>query len=227
MDEPVTSRRQPRPHHRWHHQLVRRFCYLWPVKAIGTSVFMTLFFWCYFAVLRSHPGTAVEVPRLWLDDWIGFSPAAFPVYASLWIYVSLPPALMASFRTLATFGVWVGTLCALCLGIFWFWPTSTPPTPMNWDLYPGLAMIKGVDAAGNACPSLHVGSSVFSAMWLRRQLSDIAAPRWLQIGNVLVCAAIAWSTIATLQHVTLDVIAGAAIGAAFGGMSLRHTQGWR
>ncbi len=88
-------------------------------------------------------------------------------------------------------------------------------------------MIKGVDAAGNACPSLHVGSAVFSAMWLRRLLSEIGAPRWLLAANILMCAAIAWSTVATLQHVTLDVIAGAAVGAAFGWMSLRHTQGWR
>lgn len=212
---------------RWRDQFVRRLFILWPVKAFGTSAFMTLFFWGYFSILNANAGTAYEMPKLWLDDWIGFSPIAFPVYASLWVYVSLPPALMPSFRRLALFGVWVSALCLFCLGIFWLWPTCTPAVHIDWSQHPGLAMIKGIDAGGNACPSLHVGSAVFSAMWLQRLLSEINAPRWILVGNIFFCLAIAWSTIATLQHVTLDVVAGAAIGAAFGYLSLWHMCGKR
>ena len=43
--------------------------------------------------------------------------------------------------------------------------------------------------------------------------------RWL---SWLHCLAILWSTIATRQHVVLDVVAGAVVGLIFGLLSLRH-----
>ena len=36
------------------------------------------------------------------------------------------------------------------------------------------------------------------------------------------CLAILWSTVATRQHVVLDVLAGAVVGLVFGAYGLRH-----
>jgi membrane-associated phospholipid phosphatase len=160
------------------------------------------------------------MPLTAIDGWIAPSPLAFPVYASLWVYVSIPPALFSRFRTLALFGFWIALLCIVCLMIFWVWPTTIPAFSVDWSGYPGMALIKGVDAGGNACPSLHVASAAFAAIWLDRLLRGVAAPAWLRGVNGVQCAAIIWSTMATRQHVFLDVAAGLAAGLLFAALSL-------
>ena len=208
----------------WRRQLVQRLTYLWPLKAVGTTVFMVAFFQAYFFVLRSPGGVPQVMPRIWLDHWVPFTPQAFAVYASLWIYVSLPPALMGNFRGLVRYAIWVTLMCALCLGLFWAFPTQVPESSVDWAAYPYLSFLKGMDASGNACPSLHVASAVFTTCWLHHLLQAMGAPRALAWASHLFCLAIAWSTLATLQHVALDVFAGALVGAAFALLSLRQAQ---
>ena len=159
-----------------------------------------------------------------VDQAIPFSTLAFPAYVSLWVYVSLPTALMSGFRSLLLLGLWSAALCLFCLALFWGFPTTVPPVDIDWHLYPEMALIKGIDAAGNACPSLHVASAVFSAVWLERVLVNVAAPVWLRCLSGVQCLVIMWSTVATRQHVVLDVIAGALVGLVFGWASLRQIE---
>lgn len=204
----------------WHREFAKRLIILWPLKSLGTTAFMTLFFWAYFTILNNPTQTPMVVPAIWLDHWIGFVPAAFPIYASLWVYVSLPPALMKDLRTLLLFGLWITLLCLFCLAIFWAFPTRTPDFGIDWNDHPGLAMIKGIDASGNACPSLHVASAVFSAFWLDRIFREMNAPRPLRWISAIHCMAIIWSTIATMQHVAIDALSGAVVGLVFAVASL-------
>lgn len=206
----------------WFRQLAVRFAILWPLKAAGTMSFMMLFFWGYFTVLRQPLTEPVTMPRLAIDEWIPFSAAAFPIYASLWVYVSLPPAFLGSLRPLLWFGAWISALCLFCLGIYWLFPTLVPAAGIDWSAYPELAAIKNADGAGNACPSLHVASSVFTALWLERIARSVGAPVALRWGNALLCTAILWSTIATRQHVALDVLAGIVVGLMFAVPSIWH-----
>lgn len=209
----------------WHRQIADRVAIMWPLKAFGTMAFMALFFWGYFVVLHNPLTPPVVMPLTWLDSWIAFSPSAFPAYVSLWVYVSLAPALLGNLRSLLLFGVWIGWLCVFCLAIFWLFPTSTPPFPIDWNAYPQFAVIKGLDAASNAFPSLHVASAVFSAFWLNRLFGQINAPRALQWLSALQCSVIIWSTIATRQHVVLDAIGGIIVGAVFAALSFRQARG--
>lgn len=206
----------------WWSRVWQRICFRTWLKAIGTSAFMFLFFRAYFALLENPQADPTVMPEIWLDHWVQFTPSAFPVYLSLWVYVSLAPALIGNLRALIWFGVWVGALCLTGLAIFWAWPTQTPVFDVDWALYPGLALIKGVDAAGNACPSLHVASAVFAAYWMHYLLKAMRAPRgWLAF-NAACCLAIAWSTLATLQHVAIDALCGALVGWVFARLSLRQ-----
>jgi hypothetical protein len=207
----------------WTRALAQRFWFLWPVKAVGTATFMVLFFWAYFTILAHPSRPPLVMPTMFLDDWVALTPWAYGVYISLWVYVSLPTALAPNIRTLLHHGIWVCAMCVFCLAFFWWLPTQTPTLDVDWRLYPGLSLIKGVDAPGNAFPSLHVASAVFTAFWLHRTLKAIRAPRWLGWANGLHCLAITWSTLATLQHVAWDALAGALVGAAFAWASLRTT----
>lgn len=190
-------------------------------KASGTTVFMGVFFLAYFYLLH-HPSYPVtQMPLTALDRQIAFVPSALLAYASLWFYVCLPPTLLVDLRQLYAYTAWIGGLCLTGLACFYFWPTAVPPYGLKLADSAGLAILQGVDAAGNACPSLHVATAVFSAIWLDHLLREIACHfRW-RVWNWLWVALICWSTLAIRQHVVLDVVAGLLLAILFAIPSLR------
>lgn len=200
------------------------------LKAFGTTGFTFLFFVAYLYLLR-HPLFPVHsVPLTPLDRWIDFQPLALPVYLSLWLYVSLPPMLMLTRAELIGYGWRVAVPCVAGLAVFLFWPNAVPPADIDWSRHPGVLFLKHVDTAGNACPSLHVATAVFSCCWLFWRLPLFGPARALQLGNLLWCAGIAYSTVAVRQHVVLDVIAGAALGlgtAWLTGLRAHASRLWR
>lgn len=193
----------------------------WPAKLWGTTLGMTAFFAAYFWVLR-HPLRPVMVmPFLAIDARVTFRPKALPLYLSLWVYVSLAPALIVVRRELISYGVAAGALSVAGLTVFLLWPTAVPRSDVDWSRHPSFAFLKSVDASGNACPSLHVAFAVFSALWFARLLRVMAAgPGWRAV-NWLWCAGIVYSTMATRQHVFLDVLAGTGLGLAAGALHFR------
>ncbi|WP_374554104.1 phosphatase PAP2 family protein [Aquitalea pelogenes] len=181
-------------------------------KMFGTMGFTLLFFVAYVYLLH-HPAGAVHiVPASALDRWLPFQPWALPVYLSLWVYVSLPPVLMLSHREIIRYGYKVALPCLSGLLVFYFWPNAIAPPDIDWQQYPGVAFLKNVDTAGNAFPSLHVATAVFSGVWLHWRLKVLHWGRVLQGLNLLWCVAIAYSTLAVKQHVALDVLAGTLLG---------------
>lgn len=197
--------------------LAKRF---W-LKCFGTPAFTFVFFLAYIHLLKHPYWPVTEMPVTWLDDLVSFQPFALLPYVSLWIYVSLPPMFMTKAREIIFYGVWSALLCSSALGIFYLWPSAVPAANIDWALYPGVDFLKGVDAAGNACPSLHVATSIFSAIWLHRLLSAFGTARLGLILSALWCAAIVYSTMATKQHVAVDVLGGAVLGVFFAWLSLR------
>ncbi|MBV8464774.1 MAG: phosphatase PAP2 family protein, partial [Burkholderiales bacterium] len=183
-------------------------------KTFGISGFTTLFFVAYLYLLK-HPAYHVAViPTTWFDEVASFQPAALPIYLSLWVYLSGPPVLMTTRREITGYGVRIAALCLVALGIFYFWPNAVPPVHIDWSQYPSVAFLKNVDAAGNACPSLHVATAVFSALWLHWRLPLLGISRGWRTVNIVWCVAIAYSTMATKQHVAIDVAAGTVLALA-------------
>jgi len=192
------------------------------LKSIGTMLFIGLFFGAYFYVLRNPAYPITLVPMTSLDHLIPFQPLAFSVYITLWVYVSLPPALLTSRRELYGYGAAMAAMCLVGLGIFYFWPTAVPPVDIEWVRYPTMDFLKNLDASGNACPSLHVATAVFSGIWLHRLLLRFGAPLWMLVVNGGWCAGIVYSTLAIRQHVIVDVLAGLALGVLAARLSLRE-----
>ena len=124
-------------------------------------------------------------------------------------------------RELISYGPAAIGLSVLGLGMFLFWPTTLPRCGVDWSQHPSFALLKSVDASGNACPSLHVAFAVFTAVWFERLLRQMGAGRVVHALNWLWCMGILYSTIATRQHVSLDVLAGAALGATVAVVHMR------
>lgn len=188
------------------------------LKTVGVSFFIGVFFWCYFYLLN-HPATdPVPIPLTVVDEMIPMQYWAWFPYLSLWLYTALPPMLQGNVRQLYYFGGAIGVVCLLGLVSFYIFPTATPfldkPDSEN------LAWLKGVDAAANACPSMHVAAAVFSAVWLDFMLKTLGRARVPRGLAVIWCLLIVYSTMATKQHVFLDVLAGFALGFLGGWLSV-------
>jgi membrane-associated phospholipid phosphatase len=212
----------------WYRQVWPRLLRLFWLKTAGTTLIMWVFFIGYFHVLR-HPAFALTtMPLTVVDEWIPFFAPAMLIYVSLWIYVPLAPCLLLGLRELITYGFWVAGLCAIGLLIFYYFPTTLPAYGIDRGEQWGFGILRGVDAAANACPSLHVATATFSFYWLDRVLRDMHAGTGARVFNLLWLVAIAFSTMATKQHVFLDVAAGFALGAALAWGSLWGTPctGW-
>jgi len=192
------------------HSLFARFKRLWWLKAAGTIAFMSLFFALYFHVQKSPRFPVTHIPLTWLDRAIPMQAWGWIPYLSLWLYTSLPAALQPNFRSLAYYGVCISAVCGTGLLCFYFWPTAISEAfnPPQADF----AWLKGIDLARNACPSLHVATTVFSSLWLHRQLRQVGAGRAWQSLNFLWGVTIVYSTLVTKQHVVWDVVAGIALG---------------
>lgn len=162
------------------------------------------------------------MPLTAADGWIGFEPASLYFYLSLWLYVSLVPALMKSRGELIRYGIYIGLLCMAGIAIYIVFPTTIPPNTIEWSKYPEFGMLKSIDTAGNAFPSLHVATAFFSALWLDRDLRQMNAHRSILWINGMWCLGIVYSTMAVKQHVFLDVIGGLLLGGIFALMSLRY-----
>jgi len=186
------------------------------LKTAGVTVFITAFFFAYFWLLRSPLFSVRTMPYTALDQAIGFQPFSLVFYLSLWVYAPLPAVLARDKPELYAYGRHSGALALLGLGTFLFFPTKIPPADIDWSLHPGFDFLKGVDASGNACPSLHVAFAVFSAIHIGAMLKRAHVTNWIRWANWLWCAAIAYSTLATKQHVAVDLFAGAVLGACVG-----------
>ena len=205
----------------WQQELLRLLRHRFWLKFIGISAFMWLFFIGYFHVLRYPVRPVTEMPLTLLDQWVSFQPAALPIYVSLWLYVGLPAGLMPTVRQLVAYGLWVAALCLTGLGCFYAFPTAVPRLPVDVALHPGFALLQGVDAAGNACPSLHVATALFSAFWIDHLLRQLHAPWAPRAFNAVWVLLIVYSTMATRQHVALDVAGGMLLALLFVWPSMR------
>lgn len=202
----------------------RRVRLLRIAKMLATTVGISTFFVAYFWVLNHPLFDVTLMPLTVVDRWVSFQPAAVPLYLSLWVYVSLAPALLTSGRELASYGLATLTISVIGLGIFILWPTAVPASSIDWGQHPSIAFLKSVDMAGNACPSLHVAFAVFTGLWLERLLCQMHAGRAMRAVNWLWCVGIVYSTLATRQHVALDALAGTVLGAV---VAVLHFQALR
>jgi len=193
------------------------------LKLAGTTLVTWAFFIGYFHLLRHTSYPVTVMPVTLLETTIPVMPLAIVPYLSLWFYVGIAPGLQRTFRELLAYAAWAVFLCVVGLGIFYRWPTRIPAFVFDRGGIPGFALLEGIDAPGNACPSMHVAIAMFTAIWIGVHLRECRVPMVWRAANWAWFAAIAYSTLAIRQHVMVDVLAGVALGVACAIPSLR----WR
>jgi hypothetical protein len=91
---------------------------LWPAKFFGITGGMTLFFVAYFWVLNNPMFPVTTMPLTAVDRAFAFRPESLALYFSLWVYVSLAPALIVVRRELFSYGVAAAGLAGAGLAVF-------------------------------------------------------------------------------------------------------------
>jgi len=217
--EPSVSPEPPLP---WAPALLRCFLRYPALKTLGICAFMWVFFIAYFHLLRNPAHPVTIVPLTALDRLIPFQPQMLGAYLSLWFYIGVAPGMLPTLRELIHYTLWIAGLCLTGLACFYVWPTAVPPLAQDVSGYAGFTMLKGVDSAGNACPSLHVATAMFTAIWVDYLLRHVRAPILPRLANGAWFSAITYSTLATKQHVVFDALTGTLLGIGFALLSLRH-----
>ncbi len=200
----------------WSGELRPRLAAHWRLKALLIPLGVSGFFLAYFHLLQNPIFEITIMPLTAPDRWIAFQPAAMGPYLSLWFYVVLGAGSLRERRETLFYCLAMAAITAVGFSIFWFWPSATPPARIDWTAYPSFQFLKHLDASGNVCPSLHVAFAVFTAIWLERLFRPTGAPAVARVLSGAWCLAIVYSTLATRQHVAVDVLAGAALGGAAG-----------
>lgn len=196
----------------WRHEMMARIRALWFVKMVGTTFGISAFMFAYFWVLHHPAAPVTTMPLTALDRVLAYRPEALPLYLSLWVYISIGPALLKTGKELAAYAAAAFVIGAIGLAIFFNWPTAVPAFAVDWSQHALMSFLKKLDLAANAFPSLHVAFALFTGIWLDILLKKTHAGRPIRAFNWLWCAGIIYSTLAVLQHVVLDVAGGMALG---------------
>jgi len=188
----------------------------WRFKLMAGAIIIIAFFTGYFLLLNFHIFPVREMPVTALDRLIAFRPGVLLLYLSLYLYIPITPWLLDNRRDLNACCLALGGLALAGLVIFFFWPTAIPRPDIA-----GYRPVIAIDKPRNVCPSLHAAFAVFSAICadrLARHLGDRGLARSL---SWLWCIGILYATLATKQHVVVDLVAGTVLGAAWAGLYLR------
>jgi hypothetical protein len=196
----------------------------WQIK-LGLGALLTAAFWVAYLWLERSPLFPVaRVAPSGLDALVPFMPRLSYVYASLTLFIPVAPWLMISRPDLLRYSAAVTAIMLIGFAAFFFWPTACARPAVEPGLDPLYLWIRRIDRDLNALPSLHGAYAVFSALCCHRVLRSIGDRGGARLFTWAWALAILFATLATKQHVALDLLAGGVLGAAGYGLFLLLTR---
>jgi membrane-associated phospholipid phosphatase len=143
-----------------------------------------------------------------IDELIEFNEHFLWIYHSLHLLITIVVLRFKDKRNLFVFTIGVFLIAAISFLIFMLFPTSIvrPSTEGTSDFYKWFVTM---DKSGNAFPSLHVSLAIFTTLSATIQKST---KKWSKYILWVWCLGIIYSTLATKQHVFLDVLGGLSLG---------------
>lgn len=193
-------------------RIARRVTACWRRKLTLTAL-LGAGFWAGYSLLGRHAFFPLrEIPRLWPDHAVPYQPVPWGwIYLSPFLVSSILPWLLPSADALRRYAAGFLYLVLPSFLIFLVFPVAAPrPDAPVTDA--AMRIIRGYDGPLNCFPSLHAGFLVFH-LALAWRMCGRRAPLPVVIAALAWGAAVLVSTLATRQHYTLDLVAGAALGA--------------
>ena len=196
--------------------LTDRVLTLLPWKLFVGVALAVVFSLAYYGNQCVSPRPVFPMPTTWLDRAIPFDTGATGLYLSWYLMLPVVPLLIGTHDQLRRYALGLLVIGLVGNTFFLLYPTGVarPPLPeaAGWMYRLVVAMDKPV----NACPSMHAALSIFTALWFARLCADeprLALPRpALWAGAMWLWAvAILYGTLATRQHVVIDLVAGTAL----------------
>jgi len=193
-------------------EIVRRLKSQYPRKILLSVVLSAAFYGGYFSLQR----WPLFPPRLIgagaLDRAIPFDPRWVPVYLSLIFFIPIAPWLMDSKEQVEDYCLALLAIMFIGFGIFFLWPTrcSRPPLAEGAGLL--IRSLRGVDSDLNACPSLHAAFALYSALLCNQLFKSMGDRGWVRALFWLWTGLILFATLATKQHMSLDLFSGGCLG---------------
>ena len=190
---------------------------LLPQKLLAAVVASVVFAGPYYANQYVSLRPLLPMPATWLDRAVPFQPGATWWYVSWYLMLFVSPALLATRAQLRQYAVGIGINGLVANLIFLLAPTGVSRPVLAADFDWIYRTVVTFDRPVNACPSLHAALAVFTTLWFARLCSaeprlPLRRPRLWAAAMWLWTGVIFYATVATRQHVVLDLLAGSLLG---------------
>ena len=207
-------------------EMARRLKSHWETKLLLSGILTAAFYVGYFGLQRWPLFTARLIASSALDRAIPFEPRWVPVYLSLMILIPIAPWLMDSRDQVRDYCLALLSIMLVGFGIFFLWPTHCLRPSLSPDTGFLLESLREVDRDLNAFPSLHAAFALYSALCCNRVFKAMGDRGWMRTILWLWTGLILYATLATKQHMAVDLLSGGGLGligyGLFMGLSCRR-----
>lgn len=209
---------------RMNHSIALRLKSHWPIKIFLGGAIIIAFWILYFSIQRYPFFTITILEPSIIDQLIPFNQNYVYLYESFWFLMPIAPWLMDSKKDLLSYCSTISLMSLIAFFIFIIWPTACiRPTNVEIEIEM-YRTLTSIDRELNACPSLHAAFTVFSALCCWNIFNKLRF-HWLCICIVLIWTiSILYSTLATQQHLAIDLVAGTFLGVTSYGYFAREKQ---
>ena len=191
---------------------------LW--MALGLNLLVCL---PYFGLQHFVLRPVTWIPPSALDRAIPFSEASVWLYQSLYLLMPVAPMLMVHAEQLRRYALGMLAMSLAANVVFLAFPTAVVrPDPAGAGV--GYRTLVQYDAPLHACPSLHAAFAIFSALCCTAVFREMRLARGWLAAAWLWTLAILCATLATKQHVALDLAGGALLAGLASRLALWPTR---
>lgn len=172
-----------------------------------------LAFWILYFSIQRHPVfTITELTPSFIDNLIPFNPDYVYIYESFWLLMPIAPWLMNSRRDLLSYCKAISLMSMIAFFVFFIWPTACARPAGSTSGNEVYEILVAIDRNLNAFPSLHAAFTVFSTLCCWEIFKTLSFHRMAICLILLWTLAILYSTLATQQHLFIDLIGGTLLG---------------
>ena len=182
-------------------------------------------YWILYVIPNFFPSqAAVELPLLWIDQWVPFLPWTFLIYTSDYFVFAIAILVLSHREEFHSFARLMFGILLICGAFFYGYPTIYPrpayPEHSVWFVNSVMQFVASADTPRNCFPSMHVALTA-GASWALR-----VKGRSTFLLFIIWSLAVFASTLSTKQHYFLDIVGGLLVTATVVALETRFSARW-